>query len=141
MLRAMVVVVAMLVLVGCPTPPVPPPPPPTVALQLVIPTALTAQLGRPFSYQLVAHGGTLPYRWQLVGAPKGLSVNASGGLYGTPNGTAGTFAFTVQVTDSGGQIAAHYFTVSVDDSGSSEPSRTAERIPDRHDKDHTRDHS
>ncbi|QZE31389.1 putative Ig domain-containing protein [Pantoea ananatis] len=48
-------------------------------------------------------GGTSPYRWQLSGTPPaGLSF-ADGQLSGVPQ-AAGNGAFTVLVTDAGGNI-------------------------------------
>ncbi|TCB99618.1 hypothetical protein E0H26_03405 [Micromonospora zingiberis] len=61
----------------------------------------------PYSYQLTVTGGTAPFAWSVsAGAlPPGLSLDAGSGLLrGTPT-QAGTFAFTVRVTDSFAQSA------------------------------------
>src|SRR5205807_84729 len=57
-------------------------------------------VGTPYSVQFFAVGGVQPYTWALVAGqfPPGLSLAKNGLLSGTPT-TAGTFTFTVQVTD------------------------------------------
>lgn len=59
-------------------------------------------------------GGVPPYSWSHVAGtlPPGLSVQASPGrVRGTP--TAGTFTFTVRVSDSAGSSATGQFTITV----------------------------
>jgi hypothetical protein len=62
----------------------------------------TGSVGRSYTTQLAATGGTQPYRWSLVGGalPPGLSLSKSGSIDGTPQ-MANTYAFIVQVSDSG----------------------------------------
>ena len=66
-------------------------------------TSLTGgTVGTAYSASVSATGGTTPYTWSTTtGAlPGGLTLNAStGAITGTPT-TAGTFDFTVEVTDS-----------------------------------------
>src|SRR5215472_1746232 len=51
-------------------------------------------------YTFAASGGTPPLSWSESGAlPPGLALNASGQLSGTPT-TAGTYAFSLKVSDS-----------------------------------------
>ncbi len=60
-------------------------------------------------------GGTSPFTWSVsTGAlPPGLTLGASTGLLsGTPT-TAGSYAFTVKVTDSGGLSATEAVTLAV----------------------------
>lgn len=57
--------------------------------------------GQPYSRTFAASGGIAPYAWSLTGGalPAGLAFNgATGTLSGTPT-VAGSFAFTVTVTD------------------------------------------
>jgi hypothetical protein len=74
----------------------------TAPLQITTTSPLPGgTVGVAYSTTLTATGGTPSYSWGFVtGAlPPGLSVGATGTISGTPT-TAGTFTFTVQVTDS-----------------------------------------
>lgn len=55
---------------------------------------------------LAATGGTAPYHWSVSAGvlPGGLTLSSSGLLSGTPT-EAGTFSFTVRITDIDGQTA------------------------------------
>jgi hypothetical protein len=79
----------------------------------VTPLALTdavvpaGEVGAAYRYPLTAAGGTSPYRWEVgYGTlPAGVTLDAaSGELCGTPT-AAGTFAFTIRVTDAAAQAA------------------------------------
>jgi hypothetical protein len=61
----------------------------------------TATVGAPYSFDLVATGGIAPYNWSVKSGalPGGLSLAPGGTISGTPT-TAGTYSFTVGVTDS-----------------------------------------
>ena len=63
------------------------------------PLAMAAQ-GSPYSASLSATGGTAPYSWILLSGspPPGLALSPGGIISGTPS-AAGTFTFTVEVTD------------------------------------------
>ena len=72
---------------------------PTLAITNSLPNG---NIGGPYDAVLTAIGGKPPYTWSVVAGslPIGLSLAAStGAITGTP-ATAGSFAFTVQVTDS-----------------------------------------
>ncbi len=60
-----------------------------------------ATVGIPYTGALAASGGTPPYSWALVSGslPPGLNLSPAGVISGTPD-SPGSFAFTVQVTDS-----------------------------------------
>ena len=75
----------------------------------------SGRVGASYANGLFADGGVPPYRWSLVAGqlPPGLSLTASPGrITGTPT-TAGTFTFTVRVTDQGGQQATQQFTITI----------------------------
>lgn len=57
-------------------------------------------VGASYSQTLTASGGTPGYSWSLLSGslPGGLSLSSGGTISGTPN-AAGTFSFTVRVTD------------------------------------------
>jgi hypothetical protein len=75
-----------------------------------------ASPGVPYSQSLLQGGGVSPYTWLVVGGnaslPPGLSLSSSGVISGTPSG-AGTYHFTVQVTDAGGRTAAGALSISL----------------------------
>jgi hypothetical protein len=58
-------------------------------------------VGSLYSTTLAASGGTPPYSWTVASGslPSGLSLASGGVISGTPS-AAGTFSFTVEVTDS-----------------------------------------
>ncbi len=86
-------------------------------VEFTIPSQLPdATAGTAYTFTLQAGGGTPPYSWQLTGGalPGGLSLNASSGaISGTPT-AAGTFNFTVQVTDSANLTASRVETLVTD---------------------------
>jgi hypothetical protein len=71
-------------------------------------------VGATYSQSLAATGGTPPYKWSLaIGAlPGGLTLSATGSIAGTA-GAAGTFPFTVKVTDSAGVTATKQLSIAV----------------------------
>jgi hypothetical protein len=91
----------------------------TVAPGVTLTTPATlpdATAGAPYSFTLAAAGGQAPYSWQLTGGalPDGLSLNgASGTIGGTPT-AAGTFNFTVEVTDATGLTNSRVVTLVTD---------------------------
>ncbi len=101
------------------TPPPPPPPP------LAISTAALARgtVGADYSASLAAAGGSgVGYRWSVsTGAlPAGLTLAADGTpsttLAGVPT-AAGTFTFTVVVTDSAAATASRTLTIEIGEAG------------------------
>ena len=86
----------------------------------IAPSTLPAgTVGTAYAQTLTASGGAAPYTWSIIstatsatGLPPGLAINpTSGAIVGTPT-TAGTYAFTVQATDSnqatGQAVAQHH---------------------------------
>jgi hypothetical protein len=69
-------------------------------LTITTTTLGNAEVGVPYSSNLIAAGGTPPYSWTLVGGslPAGLTLSRGGAIAGTPTGPASA-SFTVQVAD------------------------------------------
>lgn len=90
----------------------------TVADALTITTAATLPAGgagSAYNQTLAATGGTPAYSWALASGstlPPGLNLSTGGVISGTPS-TSGSFAFTVQVTDSLGIVTSKGFTLGV----------------------------
>jgi Putative Ig domain len=108
---------ALVNLVLTPAPPVavyPVPAPPAPPLVLPPTTLPAARVGRPYAAQLVATGGTAPYRWRSTSGPLpgGLHLLADGRLTGTPRRLA-RVAITFRATDARGQTATRQFGLSV----------------------------
>jgi hypothetical protein len=66
-------------------------PPSSGPLTVPVQTLPNGVVGVPYSQQLVANGGTAPYRWVFVGGsmPSGLSVSSTGVISGTPSAATG----------------------------------------------------
>ncbi len=87
------------------------------ALPPIITTSLlsTTTVGANYSQTIQTSGGTLPFNWTVTSGslPPGLSLNSStGGISGTST-TAGSYDFTVQVTDANNQTATQDLTIVV----------------------------
>ncbi len=69
--------------------------------------------GVAYSASLSASGGALPYTWSVSSGslPPGLGLNASTGQIGGVPATQGSFQFTIQVVDFGGNVASKAFTI------------------------------
>jgi len=77
--------------------------PAVTPLSITTPVLPAATTGTAYGSGFQATGGTTPYNWAVSSGslPPGLTLSAAtGAISGTPT-TAGTFAFGVQVTDSG----------------------------------------
>jgi Putative Ig domain len=78
-------------------------------------------VGQPFAQNFFLSDGAAPYCWSLASGqlPPGLHLqtfndprDANDELAGTPT-TAGTFTFTMRVSDYGGQQATQQFTLTI----------------------------
>ncbi len=70
-------------------------------------------VGTAYSAVLTANGGTGNFSFSLAqgsSLPPGLTINSSGVIVGTPT-TPGTFSFTAQVNDTGGNSASGGFSI------------------------------
>ncbi len=80
---------------------------------LSFPAPPSGQIGSAYSDTLTVSGGTSPYAWSVSAGslPAGITLNsATGVLSGTPT-AAGSFPFTVEVTDANGQNATQGATL------------------------------
>jgi len=93
----------------------------SVAVTLVVKPKLTfktlklknATTGVPYRSKIVVSGGVAPLTWTATGkAPKGFKIGTTGLLIGTPT-KAGSYRFTVTVTDSLGAVAKKTLTLVV----------------------------
>ena len=84
------------------------------------PDLAPGNVGSSYVVDLSAMGGTLPYLWTLSGSlPPGLTLNGSQGtISGTPT-SAGTFGFSLTVTDSLGAHQSQNFSVVINPASSS----------------------
>ena len=82
---------------------------------LLLPAPPGGEVNVAYTDQLTVTGGTSPFTWSVASGtlPPGLVLNASTGLLsGTPT-TAGTYSFTVKVTDSSGLSDTAPLTVTI----------------------------
>jgi hypothetical protein len=65
----------------------------------------------PYSQQLNAQGGSLPYQWAVTSGalPGGLTLDGNTGMIGGTPTAGGTFTFTVTVTDRNGSRASQSY--------------------------------
>jgi len=84
------------------------------------------KVGQPYSVNLQASGGKLPYIWSVVDGslPGGLTLNSNGTISGTPQ-TSGFYTVTIRASGADGawqtreytfgiKMAAHYFGLDTD---------------------------
>lgn len=86
------------------------------APSIITPGLGPATTGQAYEVALISTGGLLPVRWSLASGalPPGLTLTASGTLSGTPN-VAGSYPFTVQLTDGNTARTTRAFTLQVRD--------------------------
>src|SRR5258708_22125916 len=76
-------------------------------------------VGVGYSQTIAVTGGTAPYVWSITAGalPSGLALSsATGAIGGTPT-SAGSFTFTVQVTDLAAATASQAYTLTVSTAG------------------------
>ena len=79
------------------------------------PSTIAGLTGTPLSATFTATGGAAPYNWQIASGalPPGISLNSTtGAIAGMPT-APGTFAVTVQVSDSASKTAQKSLTITV----------------------------
>ncbi len=90
-------------------------------LQISATPLATGTVGKPYSHDLVAQGGTPPYSWFVVNnineLPPGLTLGTAAPgfnnvLTGTPT-QAGTFTFPMQVQDSQDNTTTGTVTITI----------------------------
>ena len=87
------------------------------ALSIATTAMQGGSVGVTYSQNLTAKGGTPPYSWSIStgSIPTGLSLNANSGLISGSPSVAGTFNFTVRVSDSVASVAASKaLTINID---------------------------
>ena len=83
-------------------------------LQITNASLPQGQQGNIYSEVFNANAGASPYSWKVTAGtiPPGVAMKGNGNFVGTPE-SAGTFNFTVSVTDAGNNTANGNFSVSV----------------------------
>lgn len=84
---------------------------------ITTPETLTSAVdGAVYTEQLTVEGGTGPYSWTVSDGelPPGLSLDETGSITGIPT-EAGTYEFTVEVTDGAGDTTQQIITLTVGD--------------------------
>lgn len=74
-----------------------------------------AATGKPYAQQLIADGGALPYTWALVDGslPEGIGLDPATGYVAGTAYEAGTYPFTVQLTDASGFSVQQFYEIDV----------------------------
>lgn len=75
---------------------------------------LGGTVGIAYTEQISAQGGTAPYTFTISAGslPTGTSMNSAGLITGTPT-IAGSYTFTVKVTDVNGSTGTHQFNIAI----------------------------
>lgn len=83
------------------------------AVSIVTSSLPPASIGAYYSIGFSVSGGVPPYTWSGSGnVPPGLTISPGGSINGTPT-TAGSYSFTLSVTDSQGAGASRTLTLTV----------------------------
>jgi len=86
----------------------------TSALEITTSQVPSGILSKSYTAALSASGGTTPYTWSLASGslPTGLTLSSAGTISGAPT-SAGSFPFTVQVTDAASHSASANLSINV----------------------------
>jgi len=71
------------------------------------------KVGDSYSQQIMASGGVSPYTWSANGLPAGLNLDPASGVITGISTAAGSFAFTIRVTDSTRNSALDLYHINV----------------------------
>lgn len=84
-------------------------------LKITTDTLPGGAVGTPYSATLLARNGKLPLTWNVTDGnlPPGLDLSASTGVISGTPAQAGSFNFTIRVTDSGGERDTRAFTIAI----------------------------
>jgi uncharacterized repeat protein (TIGR02543 family) len=84
-------------------------------LSITTPSLPAAAVNEAYSAELKAFGGTPPYTWEITSGslPPGMSLNPTSGEISGLSVSAGTFDFTVRLTDNAGLTFAKQFSLVV----------------------------
>ena len=76
-----------------------------------------ASIGRPYDATIVVTGGTPPLQWNVTQGrlPPGIALQSTSGILSGAPASAGTYSFTVVVTDTTPQTKTATFTIRVED--------------------------
>jgi hypothetical protein len=89
-----------------------------VSVTITTATLPDGKVNRAYSVPLTASGGATPYQWSVVGQlPAGLTLDPASGMLSGKPAAAGTSAFTVRVTDAGGQTDDQALTIRITPGG------------------------
>jgi large repetitive protein len=82
-------------------------------LELTVPPAPRAEVGRPYSLGSTAAGGNEAYTREIAGLPAGLTFDPNAGVIAGSPTAAGTFAVKLTLKDTEGRVAAQDFLITV----------------------------
>ena len=81
-------------------------------LQIVTASLPNGVVGQPYSAQIEAQGGVLPYTWGSSGLPDGLSLDQNGWIIGIPV-LSDSFSVAIMVQDADGNSVTAQYTLDI----------------------------